>query len=270
LKVISWDHFAEYGLSHLESTESTDTEAFKGSACAIGVFDGLHLGHQALLSMIQHKGLYRVVVTFRHNPKAKRSGATYHGDIFSLKRKLELLEEARVDALVLIDFSQEFSRMTGKDFLSVLWKNSTLRYLAVGHDFRCGYGLDTDSHAIRSFGTEVGFKTEVLDAVLMHDHPVSSSRVRQAIARGDFHLAETLLSRPYELDLRSFPYEDNTKSCLVSLLACSQVLPPNGEYACVHIQEAKRTLVKLTLTNESVEIFQSPGSMPGLLQFCTQ
>ena len=107
LRIVEWPRFLE-------------TASREKSAMTIGVFDGLHLGHRELISRIVRRWPNPTVVTFRENPKKVISPESYQGDIFSLKQKLAAMESLGVSRVVLIDFSENFSRLKGWEFLNLL------------------------------------------------------------------------------------------------------------------------------------------------------
>ena len=168
------------------------------SAVTIGVFDGVHRGHIALFDRITASPYRSVAVTFRVSPRQFFHSASYQGDIIGLKRKLELFAEAGLDACVLIDFSEDFSRMTGRAFIRRLSRAVNMRYIVVGSDFHCGYRSDTDATAIKQFAAVSGIVAEVVPPVMEDGLPVSSSRIRHALASGDYGLAASLLGRGIE------------------------------------------------------------------------
>jgi riboflavin kinase / FMN adenylyltransferase len=181
--------------------------AFSGEpiAATIGVFDGLHIGHRALIAKIlEKKGLQSAVFTFRENPKRSFTRGSFPGELSTLDQKLELLESIGADQCVLIDFSGDFSKLPGRQFLSLLSEKAALRYLALGEGFRCGYRLDTDGQAIRSFCEERSVALDLLPAVGWAGKMVSSSRIREAVGESRLDEAAIMLGRPYELDLRGF------------------------------------------------------------------
>jgi riboflavin kinase / FMN adenylyltransferase len=172
-------------------------------AAAIGVFDGLHIGHRELIGrVIGRSGLASMVVTFEQNPKLLLSPSTFHGELSTLNQKLSLIDSMGVDLCVLIDFSGDFSKLPGRQFLSMLSASGELRFLAVGSDFRCGHRLDTDAEGIRGFYAERSVDVELLSAVHWAGHTVSSSRIRRAILEGRLEDAAQMLGRPFEIDLR--------------------------------------------------------------------
>ncbi len=192
-----------------------------GSAATIGVFDGLHRGHSELIRMIRGKaGLHSVVVTFAENPKRVLHGPAFRGDILTLDQRLSILASLCVDVTVLIDFSGDFGKLPGRDFLSLLSNGCDLRYVAVGNDFRCGYRLDTGAEEIRAFAAERGIEVELLRAARSAGHPISSSRIRAAIAEGRLEEAADLMGRPFEIDLRG-----------AAILGDGRILPKGGQVA---------------------------------------
>ncbi|MDR2344193.1 MAG: FAD synthetase family protein [Spirochaetaceae bacterium] len=170
----------------------------EGSAVTIGVFDGVHRGHKALIDRITSSPYRSVAVTFRVSPRQFFHSGSYQGDIIGLKRKLELFAEAGLDDCVLIDFSEDFSRITGRAFIRRLSRAVNMRHIVLGSDFHCGYRNDTDAAAIKQLAAPAGITVEVLPPVMEGGLPVSSSRIRHALASGEYGLAASLLGRGIE------------------------------------------------------------------------
>ncbi|GHV83044.1 hypothetical protein AGMMS50212_03840 [Spirochaetia bacterium] len=165
------------------------------SAMTIGVFDGVHRGHRALIQKITGSGLYPAAVSFRISPRHFFEGKNYKGDILPFEKKLMIFEEMGVAAVILIDFSHEFSKTSGRAFLKTLQMNGNMRYLAVGQGFRCGFRNELDVNAIKKLNEEAGVTTEIILPVLEDGFPVSSSRIREEIAAGNMEKAAALLGR---------------------------------------------------------------------------
>jgi riboflavin kinase/FMN adenylyltransferase len=165
------------------------------SAVTIGVFDGVHRGHRALIDRITAGRYKSVAVTFKISPRQFFYKDSYQGDIVSLERKLELFAEAGLDSCVLIDFSDNFSKITGIDFIKRLARAVNMRHLVVGADFHCGYRNDTDAAAIKRFAEGAGIVAGIVKPVMEGGLPVSSSRIRHALASGEYVLAAALLGR---------------------------------------------------------------------------
>ncbi len=204
-------------------------------AAAIGVFDGLHIGHRELIGrVLGREGLASAVVTFKENPKRLLSPSTFHGELSTLEQRLSLIGSMGVELCLLIDFSGDFSKLPGRHFLTELSDRGKLRYLAVGSDFRCGHRLDTDASGIREFCAERSIDVELLGAVQWSGHPVSSSRIRKAILEGRLGDAASMLGRHYEIDLRGALREEGGALRPIGGQAC----PPIGAYESVIVRAA--------------------------------
>ncbi len=209
--------------------------AQKPGAVTIGVFDGVHLGHQELIHRVVGSRWTSVVVTFQRHPSEALLHDSIPGFIMSSRQKRHTLERLGVDVAVLIDFTESFRRIPGREFLAKLAESFSLRRLVVGHDFRCGYRLDTDIDGIRSFFAGSDVDVVAVDPVA-DGAPVSSTRIRELIVSGDVARAGALLGRPYSLDVANEEVEhDGARSYIVKgernlLLESRQLLPPPGPY----------------------------------------
>ena len=183
LQIVSWKDFLENPVE---------------SAITIGVFDGLHLGHRALIELIVRRGPNPTVITFRDNPRKVINPECFQGEIFTFEQKLAGFEKLNVRRVVLIDFSEEFSKMRGRLFVDLLQDPGKMVYLAIGSNFRCGYGKDIGADSIKEVNEGKGIPTDIVPPVVLFDKPVSSSLIRSAIHRGDLKLAALLMGRDIE------------------------------------------------------------------------
>lgn len=192
-------------------------------ALTVGVFDGLHIGHAALVNAVVARtpALASAVLTFTESPKKILRPATFRGDLISLPEKVGLLESMGVDFCVLIDFSTDFGTLSGVDFLTAL-RDAEVEYLAVGPDFRCGHRQDTDVQALTRICAGLGIQADTVAPVLYAGHPVSSSRIRHAVTEGRLRDAERMLGRPYGAGLK---YAETAYR-----LPQGRVAPPAGAY----------------------------------------
>jgi riboflavin kinase/FMN adenylyltransferase len=231
MRVLTWEEL------------SASRRAEEPIAAAIGVFDGLHIGHKELVRrVLGREGLVPAVVTFAVNPKRILSPSTFHGELSTLDQRLALIDSIGVELCVLIDFSGEFSKLPGRHFLSMLSESGGLRFLAVGSDFRCGHRLDTGADDIREFCVERSIEVEFLKAVQWSGRPVSSSRIRKAVLEGRLEDAAGMLGRPYEIDL-SDAQRTETGGFAPS---GAQASPPAGVYEAYPAhQGAARTFARL-------------------------
>ena len=182
--VIEWQNFLENGLP------------IKGkkSSMTVGIFDGVHRGHKALLErIVLHNADYSpVVITFLENHKVMNNEQR---DIQSFRQRLEIFEKLGIQITIVIDFSEQFRQMPGKEFLEIILKRGNAGFFAAGNNFRCGCGLDTCAAAIQEFFAARSIPAEIIPEVMEGSLAVSSSRIREAIASGDTALAKAMLGR---------------------------------------------------------------------------
>jgi riboflavin kinase/FMN adenylyltransferase len=184
------------------------------SPCAltIGNFDGVHRGHAALLQKVVHQarqsGLPAAVMTFEPHPREYFAARAGHLDraparIANLRDKLEALEQAGIDRVIVEHFNARFAALTAQQFIeNILVQGCHARWICVGDDFRFGAKRSGDFDLLRRAGQQWGFGVEAMPT-LMHDGlRISSSEVRQALASGNFALTQELLGRPYRMSGR--------------------------------------------------------------------
>jgi len=232
------------------------------SAATIGVFDGLHLGHRALVARVvaRSPGLVPVAVTFKENPKKVTRPHRYSGSLFSLDQKLAALEEAGIELCVLIDFSGNFSKLAGSEFVSTLVRSIGVRSFVVGSDFKCGHRLSTDALELKALAGTLGAEADIVEPVTVEGEIVSSSRIRSAIADGRTDLALAMLGRPYTLDLRRIELGYDGTTAAVSLRGRGLVEPAPGTYEATVICRTGRRSVEVTLRLDGTLRWPRAGS----------
>lgn len=169
-------------------------------ALAIGNFDGMHLGHQALLKKLtenaQALNLTSAVMTFEPHPREFFSPESAPPRLCSLREKLEHFAEAGVEIVYVCRFNRSFAKVTADEFMQTILRNSlNAQAILVGEDFRFG-AMRTGS--IVDF-INAKFNLISLPQVNLNEARVSSTRVRAALAAGDLQEATSLLSRPYSI-----------------------------------------------------------------------
>jgi riboflavin kinase/FMN adenylyltransferase len=197
MRVLDWDEFLKTG----GRTAASDGAAERGIALTIGVFDGVHRGHQVLLEKICGGGLLSTVVTFRQNPLRILRPQDFPGDIYTLEQKLAIFKKFGVQQTILIDFSTEFSIMTGRAFIDLLLRGRPVELLALGQNFHCGHDRNYGVARIQDHAKTLGVATWVASPVIEGGRRISSSRIRQALAAGRFDEAELLLGRRHNAAL---------------------------------------------------------------------
>jgi len=230
MKIIEWLQFIEDTKLHIEGTSLLGN---KPSAITIGVFDGVHRGHRLLIENVISQKNYAepVVITFLHAHHKKKSGNN-PGDILSFRQKMALIENFGIQLTIVIEFSESFRHMPGKEFLKILHEHTNMSYMSVGSDFRCGYKLDTDAPMIEILNARWNIHTDIVEQLKEGSKIISSSLIRDCILKGKLNEAVLMLGRPFIVDLDSSlvskgagfsgrRYDIAGKGC---------VLPPPGKY----------------------------------------
>jgi riboflavin kinase/FMN adenylyltransferase len=159
-------------------------------AVAIGTFDGVHLGHRAVIEAARDSGLRSTVVTFDPHP---REVLGYSVQLLStLERRLELIASVGPDEALVLEFTPDLSRLSPEDFVRAALEPIGTRIVIAGQDFRFGRGRSGDVGLLRG----MGFDVQAVPIV----PGVSSSRIRELLAAGDVAEAAGLLGRPYEVE----------------------------------------------------------------------
>jgi len=176
-------------------------------AVTIGNFDGLHLGHQAMLARLQdvarRRGLLSCVLSFEPHPREFFAPEQAPARLSSLREKAECLQRVGIDRLHVFRFDRAFSALTAQAFIEqVLGRTLQARYVLVGDDFRYGAKRAGDFALLQQAGQSLGFDAEFLPTVEVAGERSSSTAVRQALAVGELEHAARLLGRPYSISGR--------------------------------------------------------------------
>jgi riboflavin kinase / FMN adenylyltransferase len=187
------------------------------SSVTIGTLDGVHLGHQALAALAIEKaraaGAASLAITWDRHPSETLRPEHAPLLLSSLDRKLELLEKTGLDGTLVLAFDRELSSWSPERFVtSVLVDGVHAESVVVGSDWRFGHRAAGDVPLLMELGREHGFEAEGVKLVEVAGGPVSSSRVRQAVANGDVVLARTLLGRAFDFDGTVVPGDARGKS----------------------------------------------------------
>ena len=219
MEILLWDDIGK---------EKLVTE--KPVAATIGVFDGLHPGHQRLLAAVKERapGIASLVITFTNNPVAVLHADSFSGDINSYHQKLKNFQLYGIDILVLIDFSVIFSKMSGKEFWNTLLKQFRIIRIVAGEDFNFGNKRDTN---IRNLPYLVkNCEITVIRPVEDKGEVVSSTKIRQWIQQGEIKKANALLFQKYALDLQD---SNQAGDNFILKMNLKQVIPESGIFRVV-------------------------------------
>ncbi len=173
------------------------------SAVTIGVFDGVHRGHQHLVAELldrsRREGLAALAITFNPHPLTVLRPGTPITYITSLEERVELLQELGLDAVAVLSFTSDVAQLSPRDFLSLLVEELEMRLLVVGPDFAMGRNRSGTTDVMRAIGQELGFRVEVAPLLQEDGVKVGSSAVRRALAEGEIETVNQLLGRAFSL-----------------------------------------------------------------------
>ncbi len=194
----------------------------------VGSFDGLHAGHLSLieeLTQSAHGSNRRsVVVSFSPHPRIALSRCEGFKLLASESEREYLLEQAGVDALLLLDFTRELGSLGYKDFIAnILLQHISMEEIFVGYDHHLGHDRG-GWEQISQLGKELGFAVTLAKEYLFDGEPISSTRLRAVVEQGDMLLAERLLSHPYLVDGSA------DEQGVISINEPMKLLPPSGRY----------------------------------------
>lgn len=179
-------------------------EKHKGCVLTIGKFDGVHLGHRAVLSNVvkqaRRLGLPSTVMVFEPQPEEVFNPAGAPARLSRLRDKYEQLKSIGIDRLLCVRFNADFASMSPAHFVESLLVNQLgIKYLVVGDDFRFGKGRVGDFETLLNAGEKLNFTVVSTQSFRRRDCRISSTEVRDALANGDFAEAEAMLGRPFEI-----------------------------------------------------------------------
>ena len=176
----------------------------QGSVVCIGAFDGLHLGHRALVGRAVARaralGVPAVALSFEPLPREFFAKDAKPPRLMLPRAKLEGLYELGCDGVGLLRFNAKLASMPAEDFVrDVLGKRLSAREVWVGPEFRFGKGRAGDIAMLKAMGAQLGFSAHEIEPVQLDGERVSSTRIRAALTAGDFETAARLLGRPYAI-----------------------------------------------------------------------
>ena len=179
---------------------SLENKSDAKSVIALGYFDGVHLGHRAVLKkateQAKYLGVLSAVFSFTDNKNEGKKSQL--GKIYSTSRRCELLSELGFDFAIMPDFSA-FSSLSPEQFVEILKNNFSACAFVCGKDFRFGKGAVGDAALLKELALKSGIETYIVEDVVLDGKNVSSTRIRKALLEGDIRLANKLLGREYSI-----------------------------------------------------------------------
>lgn len=175
-----------------------------GCVLSIGNFDGIHLGHHAVLSRLltesERLQVPATVMTFEPQPEELFSGDNAPARLSRLRDKYVQLKKLKLDRLLCVSFTREFANLSAQDFIEqLLIKRLNVKFLVVGDDFHFGYQRQGDFELLKEAGKQYGFEVVDTQSLSQDAFRVSSTRIRDALAKGQLQAAEKMLGRQYSI-----------------------------------------------------------------------
>jgi riboflavin kinase/FMN adenylyltransferase len=208
------------------------------SVATIGNFDGVHHGHQWVISEVVSRartlGFTSVAITFDPHPARVIRPESRQPLITPLAEKIELLATTGIDALLILPFTTQLSETTARDFATqVLQQTLHVTELHEGENFRFGYQAEAGVNSLEALGRELGFTVRVYAPRSLRHHQISSSQIRQLVAEGDVSQARALLGRPFAIagtPASGRGYGTRYAVPTINLAPYDELLPANGVY----------------------------------------
>jgi len=182
--------------------ELTELSPDKDMVLAIGVFDGVHLGHKYLISQLTEQArqhdMLSGVVTFRQHP---REVLSHHKLVYltDLPERIRLLKNEGVDAVIALSFNRDVAQLGARHFVELLVKHLRMRGLVIGPDFSLGRNREGNADTLRKLGQEMRFSVTVIPQITVNGQIVRSTMVRDALTKGDVKKVNEMTGRPFNL-----------------------------------------------------------------------
>lgn len=213
---------------------------FQNTWVTVGVFDGVHQGHQSLISRMvteAHRAeVQAVVITFHPHPVVVLGRQQHFQYLTTPEERAEFLSRLGVDAVITQKFDFQLSQMSAWDYMMVVKQSIGLSQLWIGHDFALGHNREGNAAYLQKIGETLGFSVNVVEPLKNSGLVVSSSHIRQLLAQGEVRKAADLLGRPYSLQGKVVPGDQRGRLIGIPTanleLSPEKLRPAVGVYAC--------------------------------------
>lgn len=207
----------------------------------VGMFDGIHLGHQALIEKVRQKAQnidgISTLITFSPHPQivVQKIAASAIRLLSTIDEKISILQQLGLQRLIIVRFNEEFSRLGSDYFIEqILVKKIGFREIVVGHDHRFGHDKQGGLALLQQKALQYNYKVDLADAVQVDGTRVSSTSLRNLIKKGDISTANKYLGRPYSVNgqiVASKPGEGNVTELTIGNIHLQKLLPSPATYS---------------------------------------
>lgn len=224
----------------MTQVNSLNDLSLKNTWLAIGVFDGVHLGHQHMLNLLtmgaHSESSPAVVLTFDPHPAVVLGKQTDFKWVSPPEERTTLLQARGVDHIIIQHFDKDFASISARDFMTSLSRQLGLRRLLVGRDFALGRDRLGDIPFLISLGKEMGYSLQVVDPISDQSGIISSTRIRRNIREGDVSQASQGLGRDYDVFGEVVHGDGRGRTIQIPTanlnLPVDKLIPAKGVYAC--------------------------------------
>ena len=222
-----------------------NAEIARPTVLTLGVFDGLHLGHQLIMRTVVERaraaGAVPTAVTFDPHPRAVLHPASAPPLLQTFDQKIEAFGVLGIEQAIVIRFTPEFARVRAEEFLrDVVHERLHAREVYLGRGFAFGHKREGDVELLRRVGERLGFRAGEVPEVRLRGQRISSSRIRELLAEGRVNLARRMLGRPYGVEGRVVRGQERGRTLgypTANLLPQNRVIPARGVYVTATLIE---------------------------------
>lgn len=227
-------------------THTDQLPVFKNAVVTIGTFDGVHTGHQQIITQLKEEAHAingeTVIITFHPHPRKVVS----HKEVFilnTLQEKIELLREKGIDHLVVVPFDEKFAAQSANEYVEhFLFEKFHPHTVIIGYDHKFGHGRSGDYHLLEDFGKQLGFLVKEIPEHVLNNITVSSTKIREALLNSDIETANNYLG--YDYFFEGLVVEGNKlgrtlgyPTANLQIETPEKLIPGNGVYAVIALVE---------------------------------
>ena len=224
-----------------------NAEIARPTALSLGVFDGLHLGHQLILQTVVERaraaGAVPTVVTFDPHPRAVLHPESAPPLLQTLDQKVEAFGLLGIEQTIVVRFNEEFARVRAREFLrDVIYERLQAREVYLGRGFAFGHEREGNIELLREVSRELGFVADEVPEVRLRGQRISSSRIRELLSEGRVNLARRMLGRPYGVEGRVVRGQERGRRLgfpTANLQPRNRVTPRHGVYVTATLIEGQ-------------------------------